>query len=99
MKPVRRSARIFLGLTEGGLLPGIVFYLSLWYKRSEQGRRVAIFYSAVIVAMAFSGIFAFAVENLGGRAGLPGWAWIVSIDIPPVKSRLTPLFSFSSKVS
>jgi MFS family permease len=99
MKPVRCSARILLGLAEGGLLPGIVFYLSLWYKRSEQGRRVAIFYSAVIVAMAFSGIFAFAVESLGGRAGLPGWAWIVSIDIPPVKSRLTPLFSSSSKVS
>jgi len=34
----------------------------------------------VIVAMAFSGIFAFAVENLGGRAGLPGWAWIFLIE-------------------
>lgn len=29
--------RAFLGVAEGGLLPGIVFYLSLLYKRSEVG--------------------------------------------------------------
>jgi MFS family permease len=29
--------RAFLGVAEGGLLPGIVYYLSLLYKRGEVG--------------------------------------------------------------
>jgi MFS family permease len=33
------AARWFLGLTEAGLFPGISYYLSCWYKRSEMGTR------------------------------------------------------------
>jgi len=73
-------ARVFLGLTEGGLFPGVTFYLSLWYKRSEQSQRVAIFFSAATVAGAFGGILAFGIEKLDGRAGLQGWAWIFLIE-------------------
>jgi hypothetical protein len=43
---------------------------------------VAIFFSAVTTAGAFGGFLAFAIEKLDGKAGLHGWAWIVSINIP-----------------
>lgn len=33
------AARWFLGLAEAGLFPGINYYLSCWYKRSELGVR------------------------------------------------------------
>lgn len=33
------AARWFLGLAEAGLFPGINYYLSCWYKRSELGIR------------------------------------------------------------
>lgn len=33
------AARWFLGLTEAGLFPGVNYYLSCWYKRSEFGVR------------------------------------------------------------
>jgi MFS family permease len=33
------AARWFLGLCEAGLFPGVSFYLSCWYKRSELGVR------------------------------------------------------------
>jgi MFS family permease len=73
-----RSARAFLGLAEGGLFPGVTYYLSMWYKRSEQSRRVAIFFSAATVAGAAGGLLAYGIEKLEGTAGLHGWAWIVS---------------------
>lgn len=38
--------RVFLGITEGGLLPGIVLYLSMMYKRSETGIRLGLIYSS-----------------------------------------------------
>ena len=71
------SARIFLGLTEAGLFPGVTYYISLWYKRDEQAMRVAIFFSAATVAGAFGGLLAFGIQNMEGIAGLHGWAWIV----------------------
>jgi MFS family permease len=33
------AARWFLGLAEAGLFPGINYYLSCWYRRSEFGTR------------------------------------------------------------
>jgi len=38
--------RAFLGTAEGGLLPGIVLYLSMMYKRSEVGIRLGLIYSS-----------------------------------------------------
>ena len=52
------AARFFLGITESGLFPGVVFYLSMWYKRHERQYRVALFFSAASLAGAFGGIFA-----------------------------------------
>jgi MFS family permease len=72
------SARVFLGLAQGGIFPGVTYYLSMWYKRSEQSRRVAIFFSAATVAGASGGLLAYGIEKLDGTAGLHGWAWIVS---------------------
>jgi MFS transporter, ACS family, DAL5 transporter family protein len=38
------AARWFLGLAEAGLFPGINYYLSCWYKRSELGVRAVSFH-------------------------------------------------------
>ena len=43
---------------ESGLFPGVVYYLSLWYKREERHYRVSLFFSAAAVAGAFGGILA-----------------------------------------
>lgn len=52
-------ARFFLGIAEGGLFPGVVYFLSLWYKRQERQFRVALFFSAASLAGAFGGILAY----------------------------------------
>ena len=52
------SSRFFLGVAESGLFPGVVFYLSMWYKRNEQHYRVALFFSAASLAGAFGGVLA-----------------------------------------
>jgi len=77
-------------LAEGGLFPGVTYYLSMWYKRAEQSRRVAVFFSAATIAGAFGGLLAYAIENLEGRAGLHGWAWIVSHSTIFWNAELTP---------
>jgi MFS family permease len=91
-------ARFFLGVTECGFFPGVVFYLSMWYKRNEQNYRIALFFSAVSLAGAFGGLFvrcsrsvfnriltvsqAFALAKMRGVGGLGGWRWIFIIVNP-----------------
>jgi MFS family permease len=53
------TVRFFLGVAESGLFPGVTYYLSMWYKRSERQYRIALFFSAASLAGAFGGIFAY----------------------------------------
>lgn len=48
--------RAFLGTSEGGLLPGIVLYLSMMYRRREIGLRLGVIYSAASLSGAFGGL-------------------------------------------
>ncbi|KAJ2932770.1 hypothetical protein H1R20_g4327, partial [Candolleomyces eurysporus] len=74
------TLRLLLGLTEAGLYPGVVYYISSWYKRSETGFRVAIFFSSATVAGAFSGLLAAGIAKMDGIGGRPGWAWIFILE-------------------
>ncbi|KAH6847004.1 major facilitator superfamily domain-containing protein [Chaetomium sp. MPI-CAGE-AT-0009] len=74
---VCRSA---LGLAEGGLFPGITYYITMWYRRHECGLRMAIFFSAATAAGAFGGLLAFGIVKMRGVAGLSGWQWIFILE-------------------
>lgn len=86
-------ARIFLGLTEAGLFPGVTYYISLWYPKAERSLRIAIFFSAATVAGAFGGILAYAIEKMEGIGGLHGWQWIFCLEgIATIIAALTSFF-------
>ncbi|KAN0135409.1 major facilitator superfamily [Lactarius tabidus] len=72
--------RFFLGLAEGGLFPGLAYYVSLWYPRQFQAKRIALFNSTATICAAFGGIFAYGIEHLDGKAGLHGWQWIFFVE-------------------
>ncbi|KAF2499691.1 MFS nicotinic acid transporter-like protein Tna1 [Lophium mytilinum] len=74
------AARFFLGLAEAGLFPGVNYYLSCWYKRSEFGIRAAIFFSAAAVAGSFGGLLAAAIAKMDGIGGKHGWCWIFILE-------------------
>jgi len=73
-------ARVFLGLAEAGLFPGVNYYISLWYPRGDRALRVALFFSAATVAGAFGGVLAYFIEKLNGIGGLHGWQWIFCLE-------------------
>ncbi|KAF9244581.1 major facilitator superfamily domain-containing protein [Melanogaster broomeanus] len=74
------TLRVLLGLAEAGLYPGVVYYLSCWYKRSELGTRIAAFFACTTIAGAFNGLLAVAISNMNGVAGLAGWSWIFILE-------------------
>lgn len=52
------AARFCLGLCEGGLLGGMVLYLSMFYRRHELLFRLGLFYCAAPLSGAFGGLLA-----------------------------------------
>jgi MFS family permease len=80
------AARFFLGVTESGLFPGVVYYLSMWYKRTETHYRVALFFSAASLAGAFGGIFAYGIGFMKGVGHYNGWRWIFILVYPLIFS-------------
>lgn len=72
--------RMALGLAEGGLFPGVTFYITLWYRRHECGYRMALFFSAATLAGAFGGLLARGITEMDGVAGKAGWAWIFILE-------------------
>ncbi|KAL6237831.1 hypothetical protein BDW75DRAFT_248305 [Aspergillus navahoensis] len=73
-------ARLFLGVAEAGLYPGIAYYITLWYPRHLAQYRQAMFFSAASVAGAFSGILAWAIAKMDGVGNYAGWRWIFILE-------------------
>ncbi|KAL4067942.1 major facilitator superfamily domain-containing protein [Scleroderma citrinum] len=74
------ACRFCLGLVEGGLFPGLVLYLSLFYPRERLQIRIATFFASASLSGAFSGLFAAAITQMDGVGGKPGWAWIFILE-------------------
>jgi len=72
--------RVFLGITEAGLFPGVSFFLTQWYKRYEINFRIALFFSAATAAGAFGGLLARLINLMDGTAGYEGWRWIFILE-------------------
>jgi len=69
-------ARLFLGVAEAGLFPGVAYYITMWYCRHEGQLRQALFFSAASIAGAFSGLLAYGIAKMDGVGGLEGWRWM-----------------------
>ena len=72
--------RIFLGLTEAGVLPGIAVYLTFFYKPRELQFRQAIFFTGASLSGAFSGLLATAIRKMDGMQGQEGWRWVFYLE-------------------
>ncbi|ETR96772.1 MFS general substrate transporter [Trichoderma reesei RUT C-30] len=72
--------RFLLGIFEAGVLPGIIYVTSMYYKRHEYQKRMSFFFCSTVVAGAFGGLLAYAISKLGGQHGLAAWRWIFIIE-------------------
>lgn len=78
--PQMMAVRFLLGLFEAGMLPGIAYYLSRWYRRAELTFRLALYIVTAPLAGAFGGLLASAILTLDQVAGLRDWRMIFFIE-------------------
>ncbi|GAB1317995.1 hypothetical protein MFIFM68171_08205 [Madurella fahalii] len=73
------ALRVLLGVFEAGVLPGIVYVTSMYYKRHEYQKRLSFFFCSTVVAGAFGGLLAYAIANIG-TPQMAAWRWIFIIE-------------------
>jgi len=73
------ALRWFLGMAESAFFPLVIYYQTLFYRRHELARRLAIFYAASNIAYAFGGLLAFGMFQLHGGL-LPSWKYLFALE-------------------
>ncbi|KAK8050073.1 MFS general substrate transporter [Apiospora phragmitis] len=85
--------RFLLGAAEAGLFPGLVYYLTFWYKSDERSVRVAFILASATLAGAFGGAIAYGIGHMNGVAGHAAWRWLFWLEgIPSCLSAVAVFF-------
>lgn len=74
------GVRFVLGIFEAGMLPGIAYYMSRWYRRSELAFRLSLYIVMAPLAGAFGGLLASAILTLDSFGSLTRWRMIFAIE-------------------
>jgi ACS family tartrate transporter-like MFS transporter len=77
--------RFLLGVAEAGFFPGIIIYLTYWFRAKEQATSVAYFTSAIPVSYFLGApLSIWIMDNVSGL-GLSGWRWMILLEgIPAI---------------
>ncbi|WP_146752467.1 MFS transporter, partial [Serratia quinivorans] len=77
--------RFLLGVAEAGFTPGIIYYLSCWYPRSDRARAMSMFYIGAALASVIGLPLSGSILNMHGLFDIAGWRWLFLLEgIPAV---------------
>ncbi|KAH6681095.1 major facilitator superfamily domain-containing protein [Plectosphaerella plurivora] len=74
------AVRFLLGIFESGMMPGVAYYLSRWYRRAELSLRIGYYICMTPLAGAFGGLLASAILSLDSVGSLKQWRMIFVIE-------------------
>ncbi|AEO59123.1 hypothetical protein MYCTH_2064631 [Thermothelomyces thermophilus ATCC 42464] len=74
------GVRFLLGVFEAGMMPGIAYYLSRWYRRAELTFRLSLYIVMAPMAGAFGGLLASGILSLDHVGGVTGWRMIFVVE-------------------
>ena len=69
--------RFFLGVCEATVSPAWVILTSMWYKKTEQPVRVAIWYCGNAIGVIFGGLIAYGLGHI--NSNIASWKWFYII--------------------
>lgn len=93
------TARFLLGAAEAGFFPGVIVYLSHWFREEDSARAKSWFMVtqplSVVVGLPLSRSI---LENVHWQ-GLPGWRWVFMLEgIPSILLGIMALFYLTDRV-
>lgn len=76
-------ARFLLGLAEAGYFPGILLYLTYWFRQRQLAQTVALFLTANPVANIIGAPFSGMILDHAHWFGLSSWRWLLILEGVP----------------
>jgi MFS transporter, ACS family, tartrate transporter len=75
--------RFLLGVAEAGFFPGIIIYLTYWFRAKEQATTVALFTAAIPVSYLIGAPLSTWIMDHVSGFGLSGWRWMLVLEGGP----------------
>jgi MFS transporter, ACS family, tartrate transporter len=86
------AARFLLGAAEAGFFPGIIVYLTHWFRQEDRAKVIAAFMTAIPLSNIFGSPVAGQILRLHWF-GLQGWRWLFILEgLPAVLFGVVTLF-------
>jgi MFS family permease len=90
--------RFLLGLAEAGYFPGIVLYLTYWFRRREQAQAVALFLTGLPVTSIIGAPISGLVLDHVYWLGVSSWRWLLILEgLPAILCGLLTYFLLPSR--
>src|SRR6202163_300509 len=84
--------RFFVGAAEAGFLPGVIVYLTHWFRYEDRGKAVAFFYAANPLSYVIGSPIAGLLLRISWL-GLRGWRWLFILEgIPAIVFGVITIF-------
>src|ERR1700716_4414820 len=89
--------RFFVGAAEAGFLPGVIVYLTHWFRYEDRGKAVAFFYAANPLSYVIGSPLAGLLLGLSWL-GMRGWRWLFIIEgIPAIVVGAITIWYFTDR--
>jgi MFS transporter, ACS family, tartrate transporter len=87
------SARLLLGVAEGGFVPGVFFYLTQWFPSDWRAKATAAFLVGIPVASIVGSPISGSILAMHEMGGLRSWQWLLILEgLPAVLLGFACLF-------
>src|SRR6516162_2817558 len=96
--PQLYAARFLLGVAEAGYYPGILLYLTYWFRRRDQARMIALFMTAVPVSYIIGAPVSGLVLDHVHWMALASWRWLLILEgLPAILGGIISYFLLPSR--
>jgi MFS transporter, ACS family, tartrate transporter len=90
--------RFLLGAAEAGFVPGIILYLTYWFRARERGKATALFFVALPLSALIGAPLSTWIMDTVTWGGLAGWRWMFILEgIPAVLLGIVVLFYLTDR--